>query len=181
MSGDIVGNTLTPIDFLYNPQTFTTAEAEFEIRTSEFDFEPQILRVVGSAKPQKIDVQQFYGDSFENLQQTSEANATQIIKKKNRTLLTDKSTRRTGQQSGVGRPAEMVQGHQLEKIPEKAFKKTLKKEAEPEKDEAFGNLKNIKMTEDEKSFLIDYRKLEDLEREKGIKFFECVGDPPATD
>jgi hypothetical protein len=37
------------------------------------------------------------------------------------------------------------------------------------------------MTEDEKSFLIDYRKLEDLEREKGIKFFECVGDPPATD
>ena len=56
MSGDIVGNTLTPIDFLYNPQTFTTAEAEFEIRTSEFDFEPQILRVVGSAKPQKIDV-----------------------------------------------------------------------------------------------------------------------------
>ena len=37
------------------------------------------------------------------------------------------------------------------------------------------------MTEDEKSFLMDYRKLEDLEREKGIKFFECVGDPPATD
>ena len=37
------------------------------------------------------------------------------------------------------------------------------------------------MTEDEKMFLMDYRKLEDLEREKGIKFFECVGDPPATD
>ena len=68
----------------------------------------------------------------------------------------------------------------MEKIPEKAFKQSMKKTAEPEKDEAFGNLKNIKMTEDEKSFLIDYRKLEDLEREKGIKFFECVGDPPAT-
>ena len=27
----------------------------------------------------------------------------------------------------------------------------------------------------------DYRELEDLEREKGIKFFECIGDPPATD
>jgi hypothetical protein len=37
------------------------------------------------------------------------------------------------------------------------------------------------MTEDEKDFLLGYRKLEDLEREKGIKFFECVGDPPATD
>ena len=29
-------------------------------------------------------------------------------------------------------------------------------------------------------FLKQYRTLEDLEREKGIKFFECVGDPPAT-
>jgi hypothetical protein len=28
---------------------------------------------------------------------------------------------------------------------------------------------------------MDYRKLEDLDREKGIKFFECVGDPPMTD
>lgn len=37
------------------------------------------------------------------------------------------------------------------------------------------------MTEEEKQFLQDYRKLEDLEREKGIKFFECIGDPPATD
>lgn len=30
-------------------------------------------------------------------------------------------------------------------------------------------------------FLKQYRTLEDLEREKGIKFFECVGDPPATE
>lgn len=77
----------------------------------------------------------------------------------------------------------MVQGHQLEKIPEKAFKQSLKKtqkEEEPKEDEAFAKATS-KMTEDEKDFLIGYRKLEDLEREKGIKFFECVGDPPATD
>lgn len=37
------------------------------------------------------------------------------------------------------------------------------------------------MSEEEKNFLFNYRKLEDLEREKGIKFFECIGDPPATD
>lgn len=38
-----------------------------------------------------------------------------------------------------------------------------------------------KLSEDELAFLMNYRKLEDLEREKGIKFFECVGDPPMTD
>lgn len=38
-----------------------------------------------------------------------------------------------------------------------------------------------KLSEDELAFLMDYRRLEDLEREKGIKFFECVGDPPMTD
>ena len=41
--------------------------------------------------------------------------------------------------------------------------------------------KMIKLSEDELAFLMDYRRLEDLEREKGIKFFECIGDPPATD
>ena len=41
--------------------------------------------------------------------------------------------------------------------------------------------KTIKLNEDELAFLMDYRRLEDLEREKGIKFFECIGDPPATD
>jgi len=37
------------------------------------------------------------------------------------------------------------------------------------------------MSVTELQFLKEFRKLEDLEREKGIKFFECIGDPPATD
>ena len=39
----------------------------------------------------------------------------------------------------------------------------------------------MKLSEDEFAFLKEYRRLEDLEREKGIKFFECVGDPPSSD
>jgi hypothetical protein len=38
VSGDIIGNQNTEITFTYGPTTFTTADAEFEIRTSEFDF-----------------------------------------------------------------------------------------------------------------------------------------------
>jgi len=34
---------------------------------------------------------------------------------------------------------------------------------------------------DEQDFIKEYRKLEELEREKGIKFFQCIGDPPHTD
>lgn len=37
------------------------------------------------------------------------------------------------------------------------------------------------LSNDEFAFLKEYRRLEDLEREKGIKFFECIGDPPATE
>lgn len=51
LSGDIIGNERTEIQFSYNPSTYTTADAEFEIRTSEFDFKPQIVRVLGSAVP----------------------------------------------------------------------------------------------------------------------------------
>jgi len=41
-------------------------------------------------------------------------------------------------------------------------------------------LKNIKLSKEEQNFIKEYRRLEDLEREKGIKFFQCVGDPPIT-
>ena len=45
MSGDIHGMTDTELNFVYNPTTFTTAEAEFEFRTSEFDYSPVIIKV----------------------------------------------------------------------------------------------------------------------------------------
>jgi len=32
-------------------------------------------------------------------------------------------------------------------------------------------MKNVKMSPDEAAFLVEYRRLEELEREKGIKFF----------
>lgn len=97
-----------------------------------------------------------------------------VIKRKNRTLLTDKSTRRV--------PGSAMGGSQiLEKIPESSFKKkagdTTKGDAEQTgKKDPFANL-----SPEELAFTMDYRKLEDLEREKGIKFFECVGDPPMTE
>jgi hypothetical protein len=37
--------------------------------------------------------------------------------------------------------------------------------------DTLSQLKNIKMTKEEQSFIKEYRRLEDLEREKGIKFF----------
>ena len=64
--GDIYGNQSNPITFSYAPSTFTTAEAEFELRTSEFDFEPQVIRIVGSAIPQRLDSQMpFYPGAME--------------------------------------------------------------------------------------------------------------------
>lgn len=75
-------------------------------------------------------------------------------------LLTDKSSR-----------------PKLDKIPEQTLKKTM---ASTEVTQS--NIKStMKLSEEEKNFLTEYRRLENLEREKGIKFFECVGDPPATD
>ena len=49
------------------------------------------------------------------------------------------------------------------------------------KDSGLINLKNVKLTDAEQRFIKEYRRLEDLEREKGIKFFQCVGDAPHTD
>ena len=97
-------------------------------------------------------------------------------------MLTDKSTRRVP--AGPGGAA--ASGSQiLEKIPESSFKKKsgdTQKAGEAGGDQT-ANKKDqfAKLSEDELNFMMDYRKLEDLEREKGIKFFECVGDPPMTE
>jgi hypothetical protein len=51
MVADIVGLETTIIDFEYNPKTYSTAEMEISVRTSEFDSQPCIIRIVGSAQP----------------------------------------------------------------------------------------------------------------------------------
>jgi hypothetical protein len=94
--------------------------------------------------------------------------------------LTDKSSR----------PQRGGQGKQLDKIPEQSFKKKgtasgadiLEGPVGGSKDDTQiqEKLKSMKLTGEELTFLKSYRTLEDLEREKGIKFFECIGDPPAT-
>ena len=61
------------------------------------------------------------------------------------------------------------------------FKKKSTKKEEAQSTDKLGSLpKSMKMSDAERAFLQEYRALEELEREKGIKFFECIGDPPAT-
>ena len=38
----------------------------------------------------------------------------------------------------------------------------------------------MKLSDQEQVFLKEYARLENFEREKGIKFFECIGDAPIT-
>lgn len=91
-------------------------------------------------------------------------------------MLTDKSSRPDREMRAGG-----VQGQTLAKIPENSFKrKTTKKEEAQSTDKLASLPKSMKMSDTERAFLQEYRALEELEREKGIKFFECIGDPPAT-
>ena len=48
-------------------------------------------------------------------------------------------------------------------------------------DKAFLALKTVKLTDLEQAFIREYRELEELEREKGVKFFRCIGDEPHTE
>lgn len=81
-------------------------------------------------------------------------------------LLTDKSTRHAG--------------ITLDKIPERNFK-AKKVQSNDDTKAIMNQSKSMKLSEVDMAFLKEYRTLEDLEREKGIKFFECIGDPPASE
>jgi len=68
---------------------------------------------------------------------------------------------------GRGGPARL----QLSKLPEKYQTQAKGDNVFVKQDNTLINLKNVKLTEPEQRFIKEYRRLEDLEREKGIKFF----------
>ena len=47
--GDIKGMNKTFIDVIYNPSSFSTANAEVYFRTTEFGSEPWLCKITGSA------------------------------------------------------------------------------------------------------------------------------------
>ena len=51
LQGDILGMQMTPINFQYTPKTYTTAESVIKVRTSEFDSQDKLIRILGNAAP----------------------------------------------------------------------------------------------------------------------------------
>lgn len=51
IQGDILGLQTTCINFNFTPKSYSTAEAEIEIKTTEFDSQPKKIRITGSAAP----------------------------------------------------------------------------------------------------------------------------------
>ena len=98
----------------------------------------------------------------------------EVRKTKTRTLLTNKKELRPSSKAGI----------RLEKLPEKTLKSTTvafgASETINSPDNQLSTFKNANLTREEQDFIKEYRQLEELEREKGIKFFQCVGDEPIT-
>jgi hypothetical protein len=100
-----------------------------------------------------------------NYGQSNQNDDFDVKKTKSRTLLTNKKELRPSAKATA----------KLEKLNHTS----LISKGETMKDtKEFSVLKTKNLTKEEQEFTVDYRKLEDLEREKGIKFFECIGDPP---
>lgn len=102
-----------------------------------------------------------------------------VIRKGNRTLLTDKQTRRAGHEE------DLDQDSPTKSIAKRSLATTKLRSLQEKNNLGLTEkqyAKNtMKMSQTEADFFQDFKKLELLEKEKGIKFFECVGDPPMTD
>jgi hypothetical protein len=171
------------VEINYTPSTFTTAEVEIKFRTTEFDSQPVLCRIVGNALPTRQNI-----NGAKDVKPEEEADF-QARKVHTRTLLTNKREMlQASSRAGAG--------VRLEKIPEDALSKTQAYSVEPmdrntlnlgATDTRDANLSKTpvnnmkgKVTVMEQNFIKEYRHLEDLEREKGIKFFQCIGDAPIT-
>lgn len=99
----------TVIEIHYTPSTYTTAECEIQFRTSEFDMQPKLCRIVGNALPTRQNVK----DPREITNEKPAEQEYEVKKTKTRTLLTNKKdAMRTSSKAGV----------RLEKIPDGSIK-----------------------------------------------------------
>lgn len=170
-----MGMQQTMIEINYTPSTFTTAEAEIKFRTTEFDSQPILCRIVGNALPTRQNI----GNGPKDVKPEEEADF-QARKVHTRTLLTNKREMlQASSRAGAG--------VRLDKIPESTLSKTQQAYSVEPMDRNTLNLgatdtrdmnlsktpnnKSGKVSVMEQNFIKEYRHLEDLEREKGIKFF----------
>ena len=49
MAGDLIGMDVTSVEVHYTPQSYTTAQALYEVKTTEFDSKPMQIKIIGSA------------------------------------------------------------------------------------------------------------------------------------
>lgn len=153
------------------------------------------MRIVGAAKPGTLNVSTtanvpYYiedPESYRGDMEDKSEYSTDIKKTKSKTLLRNKPKYTKRPTSGV--KLKKIDQSQLS-ISQKDIgtaRKSLQKtdrtalgatEIAPEGD-TFAALK-IKLTPEQQDFITKYRKLEELDKVKEIKFFRCLGDPPIT-
>jgi len=185
MNGEIKAMSKTPIEILYRPSTNTTAKASFKMTTTEFNSEPCIVNVVGSALPGTFDVTQksainYYIDDPQSYRDSEERNESQMedTTSKPKTLLGKKSTQYS-KRPGSGVKLKKIDKKQLTTQRTSGLESTRKSMVSDDMEEGFTTFKT-KLTPQEQEFIAKYRQLEELDKVKEIKFFECLGDPPMT-
>ena len=176
LEGDIPGNSKTWIEITYIPRESTTAQAEFKFITTEFESKPEIVKIVGSAVHSQVNVQKKQTQSVIEEE-------TVVTKKKGKTLLQKKPKRpasRTGKLQKINAEKLTETGKEVMKLGEQetARSKIMTGRSELQETKVTGI--QAKLREEEREFLGDYKKLEELDREKEIKFFPCQGDPAMT-
>lgn len=172
MTGDILGNSKTKLEVTYSPTESTTAQASFRFITTEFDSEPQIVSIVASAVKRRKHI----------AESPSPTHGTVVKKTKSRTLLQKKSKKRPASRGGK---LKKIDQSRLSKTGAKQISElgegTKRSEAETVKPVGEEEKKTVdKLNEEERGFLVEYRDLEKLDREKEIKFFSCIGDPASS-
>lgn len=94
MSAEIRGLSKTDIEVIYTPTTYTTAEAQIEFRTTEFDSRPVHTTIMASAAPTQTNIRKGMNESefareviHERQDEGEDEYVTEVRKTKGKTLL----------------------------------------------------------------------------------------------
>eukprot|EP00347_Sterkiella_histriomuscorum_P018462 403345428 len=189
LSGNIPGLETTYIDIVYTPTTFTRAECLVKFTTNEFNNHPIICKIKGDALPSQLDVraalQKIENRQSSGNQMHSDANK-KISEYDLRKTRGGKFTISDRPQSRDEMRSSSKAGIRLDKLQHDGIARLqlqqvgVKNEDE-DYDEMLEMLKNPTVPLYLQNFLREYKRLEDLERDKYSKFFQCIGDPPANE
>ncbi|CAD8145233.1 unnamed protein product [Paramecium pentaurelia] len=175
IKGIVPGKGGIDISITYSPQVNVTEVMEVELKIAQFDFEPLCIKIMGSGR---------FPENKKTLRPSSTKKLKSITNSSRPKLLQNTQEIPIGESPKPGETQQIENQVQERSKTLKMTKSNKLKRSQSQQQESNDNIGIDKLKGRqllEKSYLDHFNQIQSLDKEKEMRFFQCVGDPPINE